>query len=703
LYQNVLDSEPNNPEALHFLGVLHHQQGDHARAIELIVRAVALKPNCPEFHANLAEVYRARGQFDRATGCCRAALSLKPDFPEALANLGLALQGMGRSREAADQFRGALVLRPDFALAHNNLGKVLRETGRLGEALTHFQRAVELDPSDALARTNLGQMLLESGRAADALPPSQQAVRLQPGAAALHHNLGNVLRELQRFDEAKAAYGDALRLDPNLAKAHAFLGLCLRREGQWSEAAERFKRAIELDPADSTFPEFLGDVYLERHDFPEAISCYERALALGALERPVLHLSLGWALQEDGRIEEAGEHYRTALRLQPRSPIVQNYLGGYHEERGEVVEAEAAYRRALEFQPSFALPLARLGVLLRDKLPDADLAALEKHLADPKLGPEPRGRLGFALAHVLDARREYKRAAGCLLDANRWTLETRRGRNEFVAADHQRFVDNILRLFDSNFFARTAQMGHESRRPVFIFGLPRSGTTLIEQVLASHSRVHGAGELRLGRQSFEAIPRVMKRDAHPMECVPDLSSTSILLLAEEHLDKLGALAGEKAERVTDKMPDNYMYLGLLATLFPKAVFIHCRRDLRDVALSCWMTDFHSMTWPSDQASIAARFWQYRRLIDHWKTVLPVPIHEFEYEKTVGDIEGTARKLVAACGLKWESACLSFHRTQRPIRTASLIQVRKPVYKSSVGRWKNYETELAGLFASLPPG
>lgn len=193
----------------------------------------------------------------------------------------------------------------------------------------------------------------------------------------------------------------------------------------------------------------------------------------------------------------------------------------------------------------------------------------------------------------------------------------------------------------------------------------------------------------------------MKRDARAMECVPDLGADSIRLLADDHLKKLRALAGEKAERITDKMPDNYMYLGFLATLFPRAVLIHCRRDLRDVALSCWMTDFHRMTWPSDQASIAARFHQYRRLIDHWKTVLPVPIHEFDYEVTVSDLEGTARRLVAVCGLQWESACLNFHRTRRPVRTASLIQVRKPVYQSSVGRWKNYETELAALFASLP--
>jgi tetratricopeptide (TPR) repeat protein len=512
-----------------------------------------------------------------------------------------------------------------------------------------------------------------------------------------------VLRDLRRFDEATTAYREALRLDPKLVKAHAFLGLCLRRQGQLGEAEEHSKRAIELDPADSTFPEFLGDLYLERQEYTAAIALYERALALGASDRPVLHLSLGWAFQEVGRIEDAGDHYKNALRLQPRSPIVQNYLGGYHEQRGEIVEAESAYRRAIEFQPSFALPYARLGMLLGGKLPDADRAELEQRLANPTLGAEARGRLGFALAHVLDAQRDYKRAALCLEEANKLTIETRRGRNDFVAADHQRFVDNILRVFDSDFLARTAGIGHVTRRPVFIFGLPRSGTSLIEQVLASHSRVHGAGELMFGRESFEAIPRVMKRDQHPMECVASLDATAILLLAQEHLDKMQALAGEKTERVIDKMPDNYMYLGLLATLFPRAIFIHCRRDLRDVALSCWMTDFHRMTWPSDQANISARFHQYRRLVDHWKKALPVPIHEFAYEETVHDLEGTARKLVAACGLEWEPACLDFHRTPRPVRTASLIQVRKPVYTTSVGRWRNYQTELAELFASLPAG
>jgi hypothetical protein len=235
---------------------------------------------------------------------------------------------------------------------------------------------------------------------------------------------------------------------------------------------------------------------------------------------------------------------------------------------------------------------------------------------------------------------------------------------------------------------------------VFVFGLPRSGTTLIEQVLASHSRVHGAGELRQGRQSFDGIARILGRSEGPLLCVPHLHATAVLRLAQEHDERLGTLGGE-AERVVDKMPDNYIYLGFLAALFPRATFIHCRRDLRDIAVSCWMTDFRSIRWANDPEHIASRFQQYQRIMDHWRAVLPAPIHEIDYEESVADLEGVARRLVAACGLDWEPACLEFHRTKRPIRTASVAQVRQPVYKKSVARWKNYEQELSGLFALLP--
>ncbi len=686
---------------MHLLGVLHHQQGDHAKAIELIGRAVAIRPNVPAFHANLAEAYRATGQLERAAGCCRAALGLWPDYPEALCNLGLALQGLGKKPEAVAQFRRALELRPEFATAHNNLGIVLRELGEFDEALEHFRRAVELEPSFAPARTNLGQMLLDRGQAEEALPHCEEAVRLQPNMAALHHNLGNAMRGLERYIEAKASYLEALRLEPDLAPAHAHLGLTLLREGQLSDALPWLKRAIELDPVNPTFEEFLAELYTEREDPSEAIPHYERALALAEEERPGLHLSLGWALQEEGRIVEAREHYESALRIQPDSAAAQLNIGGLSEEQGLMDKAEEAFRTALRLQPNFPVPHARLATLLRGKLPDTDLAALEQRLTDPQLTQGPRARLLFGLCHVLDARGDYDRAGECLREANALSKELAKGQREYVPADHDRFVNGLLRTFDAAFFARSRDSGHDSRLPVFVFGLPRSGTTLIEQILASHSRFHGAGELRLARQTFEAIPTTLGLPGPPMDCVPHLDAPALRRLAEQHLERLRALAGNRPERVADKMPDNYMYLGLMSVVFPRTTFIHCRRDLRDIAVSCWMTDFRSIRWANDPEHIASRFQQYRRIMDHWQAVLPLPIHHVDYEETVADTEAVARRLIAACGLEWEPGCLEFYRHDRPIRTASVTQVRQPVYKRSVARWKNYEPSLGELFAMLP--
>ncbi len=701
IYQAVLDQKPDDLDALHLLGVLCHQQGDHARAVELIGRAVALAPNVAAFHANLAEAYRGLGQWERAAGCCRTALRLAPDYPEALNNLGLALQGMGRHVEAAEPFQRALQLRPNFARVHNNLGLTLRELGRLDEALAHFRQSAELEPDWAPAHTNLGQLLLDLGRPEEALPHCREAVRLQPDLAALHHNLGNAYHALERPVEARAAYMEALRLDPNLARSQAHLGLTLQQEGRLDEALPWLRQAVELGPTDPDLWERLADLYAERDEHAEAIPCYERILAL-APGRASAHVSLGWALQEEQRLAEAREHFEKALRLQPDWAVVHLNLGGLHEEWGEFAQAEAAFRKALELRPGFANAHARLATLLRGSLPEADRDALDRCLADPDLGDGVRSNLLFSRAQVHDARGEYALAADCLRRANALARDGARGRRpSYSAEEHERFARGLATAFDREFFARTAGGGLDSRRPVFIFGLPRSGTTLIEQMLASHPRVHGAGELRLARLSFEAIPSLLGLSEGPLACVPFLGAGNLRRLAEQHLRELDRFDPGRADRVVDKMPDNYLYLGLVAALFPRATLIHCRRDLRDVAVSCWMTNFRSIRWANSPEHLATRFREYRRLMAHWRDVLPVPFLEVDYEEAVADLEGVARRLVAACGLEWEPACLEFHRTRRPVRTASVTQVRQPLYKRSAGRWKNYEKELADLFALLP--
>jgi len=699
LYDHILKHKADHAEALHLRGVLHHQMGEHAQAADKINRAVALRPSVAIYHANLAEAYRALGQLERAAGAARTAVRLDPDYAEAHNNLGLALQGLGRHKEAAEHFRKALQLLPDFVGVHNNLGISLRELHDGDGALQHFRRAVELQPDFTGAHTNLGLLLLDLNKPDEALPHCREAVRLQPQVAALHHNLATALRGAKDFVAARAAYLEAVRLDPNLVVAHAHLGMLLQQEGQHSEALPWLKQAVELEPTSISAWTALAEAYLELEDFAVAIPCWERVLELDA-NRADAHRSLGWALQEEGRLDEAMVRYRLAQLLEPQVPVSYLNQGGLHEERGELVEAETAFREALRVQPTFAPAHARLATLLRGKLPYEDQAALEARLADDGLAKGPRARLLFGYAHVQDAKGDYVGAASSLAEANALSAEVNADSRAYAPADHEKFVQRMCDSFDAALFARLSSGGLPTGRPVFVLGLPRSGTTLIEQILASHAQVYGAGELRYARQSFERLPALLGRAGPPIACLSDLDAATLRQMAEQHDERLRQLNSD-SPRIVDKMPDNYLYLGLLAAMFPQAVFIHCRRDLRDVAVSCWMTDFRSIRWANHLENIAHRFTQYHRVMAHWRQVLPVRLHEVAYEETVTDLEGVARRLVAACGLDWDPACLEFHRTLRPIRTASVVQVRQPVYQRSVARWKNYQPYLADLFARLP--
>jgi hypothetical protein len=280
-------------------------------------------------------------------------------------------------------------------------------------------------------------------------------------------------------------------------------------------------------------------------------------------------------------------------------------------------------------------------------------------------------------------------------------LDSHRQRGQgYDINEHARVVEKLMSGFSQAFFERVRGFGLESERPVFIVGLPRSGTTLTEQILAAHSQVFGAGELFLARDDFWGLA-TQPTERKVFTALAELQRETVHILAQRHLDRLEAL-NRTAARVVDKMPDNYLYLGMLAALFPRAKFIHCRRDLRDVAVSCWMTRFSYFRWTNDFEHIVARFREYQRLMEHWRTTLPVSLLEIDYEETVTDLQGVARRLVEWCGLDWEPACLTFHEGKRRVRTASLTQVRQPVYTRSLGRWRNYERELGPLFTALAP-
>jgi len=698
IYQEILARDPDHPDALHLLGLLAHQTGRRERAAELILRSIRLRPDVPERHADLAEVWRALGRFDEARASCLAALRLRPDYPEALNNLGLSLHQGGDPAAAVARFRDALALRTDFAEAHNNLANALRDLGKEEAAVECCRRAVRCNPRLAEAHSNLGQLLCDRGRLEEALEHGREAIRLQPNFAEAHGNLGNILRASGRLDEARRHLFEAIRLNPRIGLFASNMALTLEDEGRSDDALSWHRRALALDGRSTRIRCRYARSLAERDLHDEAAALYEDVLRLDP-ESVEARNGLGIVRREQGRHGEAERHLRSALELRPEFAPAHCNLGVVYVERNDFLRAESCFRAALNRDPGNAGAMSHLAGLLRGALPGEDLAAAIGLLGSPIVNDDERAALHFGLAQALDGRGRYSEAAEHLERANTLALARSRRRGEaYEPARHAEFVSEMMAACSPAFFERVRGLGLDDERPVFIIGLPRSGTTLIEQILDGHPRAFGAGELMLGRESFEALPAVMGGDDPPTACLARLDGATIEAVGRRHLGRLAELSD--APRVVDKLPDNYLYLGMLAALFPKARIIHCRRGLRDTAVSCWMTDFRRIRWSNDPDHIASRFAAYRRLMDHWRDVLPTPMLDVAYEQTVADLEGVARRVVAWCDLAWDPACLEFHKSDRPVRTASATQVRRPLHSRSVARWTHYAPALGGLFAAL---
>ena len=693
----VLGHSPGQHQALHLLGIIAYQQGRLPDAIAWIEQAAANCPDKPEYHSDLGELHRLHGNPSKAACHCRTALALRPVFPNAQSNLGLALQALGRQDEAEQAFRKAIDQAPDFALAWNNLANLLRELDRADEAIAAFREALTVQPDQVQARLNLGQLLLaqEDRHLLDeALEHCRRAVELAPNLAEAHNNLGNVLRARGQFTEAVACYQRALHLVPGLAMAQNNMGQACQEQGRFDEAEAWYQLAIQQEPHTGRFHANLASLRVEQERVDEAIELYRRALRVD--RRYVeAQVGLGAALLDLERWDEAQQCFERAMQEKRSLVEARTGLGQLHAHFGRFVEAEVCYREAVRHRPESVAALSGLANIRRGKLPEADREMMENLLQDETLKESRKSDLHFALAVVLDAKGDYEAAGKHLDDANRSRLsqDTLKARGYDPTA-HTRFVDRLIEAYTPEYFQRVRDWGVDSCRPVFILGMPRSGTTLTEQILASHPDVHGAGELPIIRQAFEPGDR----PSH-LNQMPGLTRAMIREAAENVLNELAQLNGEHA-RITDKMPDNYLYVGFLATLFPRATIIHCRRDLRDVAVSCWLTSFQSIHWASDQDHLAERIRDYCRLTAHWRRVLPGRMLEIDYETTVSDLEATARCIVDHAGLTWDPGCLAFHKNKRPIRTASLAQVRQPIYTRSVGRWRHYEGVLASVFRAI---
>jgi len=621
-------------------------------------------------------------------------------FADARHNLGVTLFDRQRHAEAEQAYRESLHMGPDSGPTLSALADTLRCRGRTGEVLTTYRRVLARSPELSATHSNYGLLPAQRGEREQGLKHCRQAVALRPDSATAHCQLGKVLLEFGRIKEAMAALAEARRLGHDSADVCMSIGKGWLQLADYHEAKLWFERALKMSPDLVEARCQLGTVHLLAGDPQGASSIFEQVLEKSP-QSVEAHVGLARARLEQGDVEGAVASHRQAIHIRPEWSVLHAALGQTLASAGDLDGANSCNRQALKLNPRCVPALAGLLTTLRGKATDDDLHAGKQLLQASSMTDGQRAQLHFGLAQALDGRGDYVRVAEHARAANALQKKQNEKRCQaYVPANYHRFIDLLIAWFTSEYFAGIQDFGRDSERPVFIVGMPRSGTTLIEQVLASHTRVYGAGERRFAKTSFQLLPGLLGEKKRPIECLAQLERGHSQRLADWHLQRLHELDQSRSARVTDKMPENYQLLGWIATLFPRARIIHCRRDVRDVALSCWLTNFTQVLWANDLEHLADRIHEYLRIMEHWRRVLPVPLLEVNYEQLVANPEETNQHLLEFVGLEWDPACLNFHKTDRLVSTTSAAQVRQPIYKSSVGRWKHYEAALQPLLDRL---
>lgn len=608
------------------------------------------------------------GSGKKYKNCCLGKAEFKPSYASSAPtsdeiNLLGALFNTGRYVEQESLARSLLKLYPDSGVVWKLFGLSLQMQGK--DALNAMQKAAELLPNDAEAHANLAAALRARGQLDAAVASGRRALQIRPDFAEAYNNLGVTLLDVGQPDDAVANYRRALQIKPDFAEAYNNLGSALKELGQLDGAVTSYRRAIELKP-----------------DFAKAYS------------------NLGIILRELGQLDGEMESYRRALEIDPECSEAMLGVGQLCMANGEMAEAEGLFRKALEIKPDDLEARFLLAQVSKAKAGDQNLAALvaAEDAARNSESPMPYKKaifLQFALGKCYDDIGDYDKAFPHFIEG----CKLKRATFKYDAEQTTQHFSDIMRIFNQATMERLRGGGDSSRLPIFVLGMPRSGTTLTEQIIASHPDVHGAGEL-------PDLMAIAQRDVAGTGAVfpnniPALDQAGLSAWAADYVAGLHRRARD-ARHITDKMPANFLAIGLIHVMLPNAKIIHVNRNPVDTCLSCFMQLFSSKQEHTYDLSELGRYYvDYARLMEHWRSVLPAGAFlDVQYEDIVTDQETQARRIIDFCGLEWNDACVDFHKNKRSICTASVTQVRQPIYKSSVERWRPYEKFLGPLLDAL---
>jgi tetratricopeptide (TPR) repeat protein len=636
------------------------------------------------------------GDLAGAEARCRAALAQYPRDVNMLALLGALLIKLDRAEEAEATLREVIGEAPTFAKPHEDLGHLLVQRNRAAEAVPLLERATHLDPKLDKAWFTLGRALAMLGRGTEADTAFERSFDLSPerrlmALAAEHQKEG-------RYDEAEHLYRRILRHNPRNVDALRLLALIAARAEHADEAEGLLEKAISFAPDYIAAILDLGRLRKEQDRYGAALDCFDQAIALDPGNAQA-HYLRGATLAPAAFTEEAIEAYRQCLRLRPDHIAALLGLGHVLKAVGRYDESVASYTACIRHSPESGETYWSLANLKTYRFDDATVAEMERHVAGGGLSASSEIHFLFALGKAHEDRGDYDRAWYYYRTGN----TKQRALVSYDPVQTEAMNDRLVRVFSAEFLRSRAGSGLADPAPIFIMGLPRSGSTLLEQVLASHSLVEGTSELPYLGRVATWLNRNRADGINYPEAVRELAPANFAPLGRDYLDYARMHRRSGAPRFIDKMPNNFASIGFLSLILPEAKIIDARRHPLDACLSCYRQLFaKGQAFTYDLTEIGEYWLQYQRMMDHWHEVLPGRVLTVQYEEVVADFEAQARRLLEFCGLPWEDACLRFYESDRPVRTPSSEQVRQPIYGHSVGHWLNYESHLDELVTVIEP-
>jgi tetratricopeptide (TPR) repeat protein len=652
--RQVLAVWPGQTDAAYLLGLMAYTYGNLDLAIAH-VREACRSPRAPAvYFSDFAEMCRQKGLLAEGEEAGRRAVALAPHLAAAWNNLGIVLQEMLKLDESQLCIERALVLEPNNAETLNNLANTFKRLGLAAEAEKRWNAALALKPHYAEAYSNLSNLLNDQGEYNRAETLARRAIELNPRLADAYINLAAAHTVRHRHTDALHVLDASLAFAPAHARALAARALTLKELDRLDEALDAAKRAALAAPEGPEAHNAIGQVLQAMGAFEPALAAYDRAAALPGPAQMDAIANRGALFMEFGRKVEAARAMEEAARAFTHAP--------------GILFSQTELKR---FEPGDPLIGQMQSLLSREGISLSDRATL--HFG-----------LGKAFLDIVDSEKAFRHYD----EGNR----LKRSTYAYDADANESRMASMVEIFSPALLAAKANMGMRSNLPVFVVGMPRSGTTLVEQILASHPMVHGAGELKRLQTLVDGI------EGFPKAALP---AAQLRALGEAYLAFVEPMASGR-RHVVDKMPSNFLLTGMIRLILPDAHIIHCRRNAVDTCLSCYTKLFAGeQAFAYDQTELGRFHCAYQALMAHWRAILPAShFLEVDYEAVVDDVEREARRMLNYLGLPWDETVLRFHETERPVRTASVNQVREPIYRTSAGRWRKHAAHLRPLLAAL---